>query len=323
MLIGHKRIWNFLIKSAKNGRLAHAYLFVGAAQVGKRTLALEFARWLLCNKKIDNLACGKCRSCLDIEKKQHPDIFILAPRQEEKKGVIKTLEIGIDEIKELQHRLSLFSFGSSYKVAIIDGIDGFTREAANSFLKTLEEPQKNTLIILTSSNWQAVLPTIVSRCQLIKFLPVTEKEILDSFGDDVLNKADLKKLMKLSVNRPGRIIEFMNRSEVIKNNQENSETFKKILKSDLVWRWELAKQLSQNTSASHEFLSQWLLWLRDKLLENQGLASLAIDSGARSQDIYPQQKIILLAKEILRTQTILNNSSFNSKLALELLMLKI
>ena len=171
-----------MIQSAKNGRLAHAYLFVGVSQVGKRTLALKLAQRLLCSSLTGDSACGKCPSCLDIEKNRHPDVFVLGPRQEEKKNKVKILEVGIDEIKELQHRFSLFSYNYSYKVAIIDGIDGLTREAANSFLKTLEEPRKNTLIILISSSWDSILPTIVSRCQLIKFLPVSEREIIKGLG---------------------------------------------------------------------------------------------------------------------------------------------
>ncbi len=79
-LIGHQRIWDFLTQSAAKNRLAHAYLFVGPAQIGKKTLALEFVKWLLCLEKSGSVACQKCRSCLDIAKNQHPDVFVLATK---------------------------------------------------------------------------------------------------------------------------------------------------------------------------------------------------------------------------------------------------
>ncbi len=322
-LIGHQRIWNFLTQSAKNGRLAHAYLFVGPSQIGKRTLALNFAKWLLCQEKNKDLPCEKCRSCFDIEKNKNPDVFVLTPRQEEKKGVVKTFEIGIDEVKALQHQLSLFAYNNSFKIAIIDGVDFLTREAANSFLKTLEEPSKRTLIILISSDWQAILATIISRCQLIKFLPVAEKEIIDSLAARAKNDSSLKKTIRLSVNRPGRAIELIGKPEILEEYHKNAETFKKIFTEDLVWRWELAKQLSQNSQLGLEFLSQWLLWLRDGILQIQGLDDLAIERETTNKNFLSQTVSVNLIKEIQRTQSILNNSSLNSRLALETLMMKI
>jgi DNA polymerase-3 subunit delta' len=322
-LIGHQRIWNFLTQSTKNGRLAHAYLFVGASQVGKRTLALNFAKWLLCQEKKKGLPCDKCRSCLDIKKNQNPDVFFLTPRQEEKKGVVKTHEIGIDEIKALQHQLSLFTFSAFLKIAIIDSIEFLTHEAANSFLKTLEEPRKKTLIILISSNWQAILPTIISRCQLIKFLSVSDKEIIEGISPLVKTGIDFEKIARFSANRPGRAIELINQPEILEQRQKNKESFKRIQKADLFWRWELVKQLSQDVGLSQRFLSQWSLWLRDRILQNQNLNKLVIEQEAFDKNYLSQTALANLIKEIQRTQAILGNSSSNSRLALESLMMKI
>jgi len=323
MLIGHQRIWNFLTQSAQKNRLAHAYLFVGPSQIGKKTLALEFARWLLCDKKTSLGACKKCRSCLDIEKNQHPDVFILSPRQEEKKGVTKTFEIGIDQVKALQHQLSLFSYGASYKIAIIDEMSSLTHEAANSFLKTLEEPSNNSFIILISSFWQQLLPTIISRCQLIKFLPVAEKEILDKLKPIAKRGVDLAGIVRLSAGRPGRAINLLADPEIIKSQEFNTEVFKKILKSDLVWRWDLVKDSWQNVPDIQEFLSQWLVWLRDKILEIYGCDDLKINIDQRDKLNFTPSNLLFLMKEVQHTQVILNNPSFNSRLALEVLMMKI
>lgn len=322
MLIGHQRIWNFLTQSAAKNRLAHAYLFVGPAEIGKKTLALEFAKWLLCQRKSGQQACNNCRSCLDINKNQYPDVFVLQPRQEEKRGVTKTFEIGIEEVKALQHQLSLFSHSAPYKIAIVDEAASLTREATNSFLKTLEEPSHNSLIILTSSSWQSLLPTIISRCQLIKFLPVAEKEIIAGLKFIAKRNIDLTAIVKLSAGRPGRAIRLINDSEILKQQQTSAELFKKFFKSDLIWRWELAKQLGQNLPQAQEFLSQWLLWFRDGLLQGSGCEDLMIDRHAYDRLKYPQANRLNLMREIQKTQAILNNSSLNSRLALEVLMMK-
>ena len=137
MLIGHQRLWDFLVKSAQREKLAHAYLFSGQEEIGKKTLALEFAKWLLCEDKKKDQACGACRNCRDISQGQHPDVFLLAPRQEEKKNILKTYEIGVEEIRDFIHHLSLLPYRSTYKIAIVDEADWFSREAMNAFLKTL------------------------------------------------------------------------------------------------------------------------------------------------------------------------------------------
>lgn len=321
-----------MTQSAKNERLAHAYLFVGPSQIGKKTLALELAKWLLCEKKSSPAllyerreqkaaACDSCRSCVDINKNQHPDVFILSPRQEEKKGVIKTFEIGIGEIRELRHRLSLFSFGAKYKIAIIDEADNMSREAANAFLKTLEEPTKDSLIFLISSSWQALLATILSRCQLIKFLPVPESEMIKGLEATVGKKTNLEKIVKLAVNRPGRALALLNDSEIAENQRLNEAEFKKILKSDLAGRWDLARDLSQNIESAQKFLSQWQLWLRDRLLEISGCENLMIGEkfGAAA---YSKANLLNSIKEIQKTQSVLANPSFNSRIALEVMMIR-
>ncbi|MBU1102191.1 DNA polymerase III subunit delta' [Patescibacteria group bacterium] len=323
MLIGHQRIWDFLTQSAAKNRLAHAYLFVGPAQIGKKTLAAEFAKWLLCQQKKNNSACGVCRSCLDIAKNQHPDLFILSPKQEEKKGVVKTFEIGIGEIKTLRRHLSLFPYSAKYKIAVIDEVGSLTREAINSFLKTLEEPGQNTLIILISSSWQFILPTIISRCQLIKFLPVKEQKLAVGLKKIGKKEGDILKIIKLAAGRPGQAINLLENPEILAGQQAGIDSFKKTLKADLAWRWDLAKELSQNLAVAQETLSQWSLWLRDRLLEASGCEHLLVGSRAETKISYPVKNLLAIIKEVQRTQDILSNSSFNSRLALEVLMMKI
>jgi DNA polymerase-3 subunit delta' len=326
MLIGHQRIWDYLIKSSQNGRLAHAYLFVGPSEIGKKTLALEFVKWLLCEQKnkTPKSACNECKNCLDIVKNQHPDVFILQARQEEKNGVVKTYEIGIDEIKALQHQISLSAYSAKYKVAIIEEANWLTREAVNAFLKTLEEPTGRALIILISSNWQTLLPTIISRCQLVKFLAVPEKEMFAALKLLCKRETDLEKAMKLSAGRPGRAAKLLKEPQLIIEQQRNIEDFKKILRADLASRFDLARDLSENVPVAQAALEQWTIFLRDKLLESVGCEQFTIFGGQSApRQNFATRNLLNSLREIQKAQAILGNPSFNARLTLEVMLMKL
>ena len=213
MLIGHQRLWNFLTRSAAQQRLAHAYLFIGPARVGKLALAQEFSQWLFCS--VAKKPCGLCRNCKDLAKNQHPDFLFLTPPCLEKDGIKKTGEIGIDAIRELQKRFSFFPYNSSHKIAIIDQADRLTTEAASAFLKTLEEPSPQSLIFLVSSQSAAMLTTLVSRCQTIKFLPVPEAEMTEGLAGQVKKLPELAEIIKLAAGRPGFVLDLINRPDEI------------------------------------------------------------------------------------------------------------
>ncbi len=325
MLIGHQRIWDFLIRSVRQNRLAHAYLFAGPGQVGKLTLAREWAKWQLCEQVKGEIACGQCRQCLTIERGQNPDLIILSPRLSEKDGVVKTLEISIKEARELQRQLSLFPYSAVRKIAIIEEAATMSDEAASALLKTLEEPSSHSLIILVSASWQTILPTIISRCQLIKFLPVPEYEITAKLKNLAKKETDFKKVIKLATGRPGRAIKFLQEPERLAEQEKEIEIFEKLLKSPLIWRLEQAREMSQNAVLAQETLSQWLLWLRDRILEINGQAGLTISprSDKSFSNKYRMADLLATCRVIQATQAILYNPSFNARLALEVLMTKI
>ena len=162
MVIGHKKQWEFLEKKHKANQLSHAYLFTGAEGIGKRMFAEEFAEFIGC---------------------KFPDLKIIEKKEDKE-------EIDISQIRDVQNFLSYKSYNGGFKVVIVDNAERMNTEAQNCFLKTLEEPKGNTLLILVTSKPDMMLPTIASRCQVIKFfkfkgLPenkekiAKEKEILD------------------------------------------------------------------------------------------------------------------------------------------------
>ncbi len=150
-----------------SGRLGHAYLFVGPKEVGKTQTALDVAKLVNCESQGER-PCQICASCQKIAQGNHPDVMILEPQPD---------SIKIDQVRFLLGRMQLKAFEAKTKVFIIRNVETMTIEAANSLLKTLEEPASNTLIILTTSVAEANLDTIRSRCHVIKFFPASRNRL--------------------------------------------------------------------------------------------------------------------------------------------------
>lgn len=190
---GHDALVEGFRRAARRGRLAHAYLFTGPVGVGKRLFALELAKALLCEKAAESSlqACDHCPSCVQVEAGTHPDFFPAARPPE-------ALEFPIDLMRQLCASFALKSARGRGKVVLIEDADDLNEEAANCFLKTLEEPPPRSVLILIGSTPDRQLATIVSRCQIIRFAPLTPElieELLQAQGiDDASLRARLVRL---------------------------------------------------------------------------------------------------------------------------------
>jgi DNA polymerase-3 subunit delta' len=197
---GHASLVAAFDRVVRRGRLAHAYLFTGPAGVGKRLFAGELAKALLCESPAhDGLqACDRCPSCLQVAAETHPDFFV-AGRPED------SLEVPIGVIRDLCQQFALKSARGRGKVAILDDADDLNDHAANCFLKTLEEPPPRSVLILIGTSEERQLPTIVSRCQVVRFAPLDPAlvaELLRAQG--VEDAALIERLVRLSDGSPGQ-----------------------------------------------------------------------------------------------------------------------
>ena len=152
-----------------SGRLAHAYLFVGPPDTGKVALALNMAKAVNCESGGSD-PCDSCRQCVLTDRGVHPDVHVLRPRKASR-------TISIDRVRELQREISLKPLTGEYRIALIIEADRMKPDAANSLLKTLEEPPPGTIFILTCEDTSGLLPTVLSRCQRINFMPVSRKAV--------------------------------------------------------------------------------------------------------------------------------------------------
>ena len=195
-IIGHDRQIEYLGNAMRNGRVAHAYLFVGNDGIGKKLVAFNLAKALNCGRNNED-ACDECPSCLKIDRLHHPDVLLIEPQGQ---------WIRIDQIRDLQRELNHRPYEGKRRVCILTHSERMRQEAANALLKILEEPPLHTVLILLATNADLMLPTITSRCQRIPFDPLPlervtevarsrlglareEAHILASLADGSLGKA--------------------------------------------------------------------------------------------------------------------------------------
>jgi DNA polymerase-3 subunit delta' len=188
----------------RRGRLAHAYLFTGPPGVGKRLFAEELAKALLCEGRggpdAPLAACDKCPSCQLIDGGTHPDFFLVGRPEDSN-------EVPIEVMRELCRGFTLRTARGRGKVAVLDDADDLNDASANCFLKTLEEPPPRSLFILVGTSLERQLPTIVSRCQVVRFAPLPEPLVLDLLKQrDDLDAALLPRLARLADGSPGQAL---------------------------------------------------------------------------------------------------------------------
>jgi DNA polymerase-3 subunit delta' len=163
-VVGHERVKALLVRVLREGRVPHALLFAGPEGVGKRTLALALARALLCERP-NGEACDQCASCNRARRGLHPDLQVVEPA---------TAAIKIDQIRAVVREIAGRPFEGPARAFVIDDAHLMTEQAANALLKSLEEPPPTSHVVLVTASPQALLPTIRSRCHLLRLGPLPQ-----------------------------------------------------------------------------------------------------------------------------------------------------
>jgi len=248
MTIGHQKQWDFLTKNFESKKISHAYLFIGEKGLGKKKLAKEFIKYINCphiqNEAGKKIPCQKCFSCQSIEREAFPDFRIISKKEDKN-------EIEILQIRDAQNFLSYKSYYGAFKAIIIDDAEKMNQEAQSCFLKTLEEPKGDTILFLITSKPDMLLPTIFSRCQILKFFrtndlqPVSEKlkeeqiilsGLLKVINSDLSEKFKYTKSIDFEKQKIGDILEALKKHfresllSIIKENEPKKDKDRQILK---------------------------------------------------------------------------------------------
>jgi DNA polymerase-3 subunit delta' len=325
---GQKEIIGRLIRSVHEERVSHAQLFAGPEGCGSMALALAYARYVSCENRSANDSCGICKSCVKYEKMIHPDLHFVFPIIKGKKATdpvcdnyieewrefvkkspfftlnnwLNSIEVGnaqgmifASEASEIIKKLSLKTFESDFKIMIIWLPEKMHQASANKLLKMIEEPPEKTLFLLVSEEPDKVIPTILSRCQIIR-IPVfgrsdIEKYLIQRYGLPAEKAADISRVSA------GNITTAIELCENEDTSLDNLDRFKSLMrfawKRDIIsiisWSEEIA---ATGREAQKNFISFSLRILRENLMLSLGqkknnLVFLAGEEATFSGNFHP------------------------------------
>jgi DNA polymerase-3 subunit delta' len=278
-VIGHDWAVRSLERAVVDDRPAHAYLIGGTPQIGKTTLARSLALALNCRSTHSARPCGQCRSCQLINSGRHPDVQLIEP---------DGAHVKIDQVRALQHDLSLRPVEGRYRVAIFDQFEVATIEAQNALLKTLEEPPDYVVLIVLASDPELLLPTIVSRCQQVPLRPLTiiqVREALIKQWNVEAHQANL--LAHLSGGRLGWAVTAASDASIMAARAKYLDDLRGLLKADRVTRFDYAEDLTKKSDLARSAIDLWRTWWRDVLLTGSGSSAelINIDRTAEIQTL--------------------------------------
>lgn len=314
-IIGQKQIKHLLQKTLKTDRLAHAYAFIGPDGVGKDATAIELAKVLNC-QRAGIEACDECSSCLKVQNLQHPNINIVFPLpvgKGEKYGdgpiakfsdseieqlreqiklkaenpyhpmiMSKANTIKINSIREIRRESSLVAFGEGKKVFIVIDAEQMSDESANAILKTLEEPSADTILVLTTSHPDVLLPTILSRCQQVHFPMLRAEDIHTALVErESCTTEQASMIARLSNGSYTRALQLLHSN--LQEKQNNAVEFLRAILRQA--RGDLLAMIEQIVSEYEkpdleEFLMMLQGWLRDAMVLHEGREYM-LSSGDR------------------------------------------
>ena len=317
-IIGHRRPIRLLQKAILNDHLPQAYLFHGPEGIGKRLTAVTLAKAVNCKEGKED-CCDECLSCRKIEDSNHPDVMVIRPDGQ---------FIRIDSIRQLRRALSYRVYEGKRRVCILDGADQMKAEGANALLKTLEEPPPDTLLILVARERESLLPTIVSRCQQVRFTSLPIDEMIEELTRRLsMEKGETKILAELSQGSLGRAAEMFEH-EVWEKRPEIIRDLMDLSSQGVKQAFAMAESLAGLGESLPLLFPVMMSWYRDLIVwnEQQNVDRLV------NQDFCEEVKekaVLMSPRSLVRRVEAINQMSkalrlnANPRLAMESLMLQL
>jgi len=292
-------------------------LLSGPPQVGKRTLALALAQALNCAEP--DAPCGRCPSCQKIARGVHPDVRLIAA--EGAGGNIK-----IEQVRALQHEAVLAPYEGLYRVFIVRQMEQATLEAANSLLKTLEEPSAQVILVLTAVHSESLPRTIVSRCQHLGLRPVATPVIEEMLRDRGVTPVQAQLLARLSGGRLGWALQAAEDEDHLCRRQQDLDRLSGLLTAGRLERLACAHEVSGDPAGARQLVELWTCWWRDVVLLSQGAEGLVNpDQTEQYSSVSEQMTLtqVLATVRALQATAAQLEANVNARLALEGLFLRL
>ena len=267
-LLGHEWAVEMLQQHLTHASVRHAYLFSGPPGLGRRTLALRLAQALNCPQPVaPGEPCGTCKTCQQIERMQYADLAVI---QAEKEG--GTLKV--EQIRAIRQSLVLKPYQGNYRVALFLRFQEANANAANALLKTLEEAPSYVVLVLTADSPEQLLPTIVSRCEVLRLRPLPVETVEGYLKEHGAEPAQARLLAHISGGRPGYALRLMQDKDTLDFRTQRLEDLQKLLQSTRRRRFAYAEKLADRKYEAREHLREtlllWLSFWRDVLLCQSG-----------------------------------------------------
>ncbi len=305
-IIGHHKIRERLKNLATVNKVSQGYLFFGPESVGKILCAEEFARWLVSGSDFEP----------NIKRVHSPDVYIVRPETETKRGVTKQKSISAEAMREALIFLSRFPSSGNFRVVIVEEAHKLSQTAQNVLLKTLEEPNTTAVIILVTHSIGAILPTILSRVEKIRFDYVPLEEITAGVSS-VLSSGQEQNIAPFffSLGRPGMILRAARNPENFTEERKKLERLFKLSSLQLNERLQLAEELSKNVPECIRLLEWWLPGLHTQALK--------FSTAGKGVETQYATRFFELLERVEQTLTLMKNTQSNTRLLLEKLFLSV
>ena len=282
-IIGNDDAKTYFKKAVLDKQLSHSYIFEGPYGVGKNTFALELAKFILCENKKQDGPCNECQSCHMIDAGTHPDVIHIG--KDTKVTKVETIRENI--VREMEIK----PYQSEHKIIIVKAADSISVQGQNAMLKTIEEPPSYGIVILICENIASLLPTIKSRCIVVRFNPITMEQMGEYLTHRGITGIKQEVYEKLSDGSIGVVNDIMQDETYMEIRKQSVEYLQRLDRAQVMEIYDIVKEITDQKEEIERILQFWLFWYRD----------IAIVKATNSENLYYkdyQQQLLDMAYKL-------------------------
>jgi DNA polymerase III subunit delta' len=318
-IVGHEWAVDMLKKHVIYGTMRHAYLFAGPPGLGRRTLAIRFAQALNCQTPLEaGIPCGECRDCKQIEAMRHADLTVIQADSEG--GTLK-----VDQIREARRSLTLKPYQANFRVALFLRFQEANDNAANALLKTLEEAPSYAVLILTADNPEQLLPTIVSRCEVLRLRPLKIENVQSALENRGVETSQARLIAHISGGRFGYALRLIENEALLEKREERLNDLQGLISASRVEKFAYADKLARDKESMRQAVLIWLSYWRDVMLRSAQAETplVNVDRNLEIEELAGRLDLSMARRAVSNFEEVLEKMerNVNSRLLAEVLLL--